>query len=42
MPDNPSLGEAMLERPVSDTRARARAVLVLLPTPGGKFELLGR
>jgi hypothetical protein len=42
MPDNPSLGEAMLERPPGDLGARARAVLVLIPTPGDKFELLGR
>jgi hypothetical protein len=42
MPDNPSLGEAMLERPLSDRGARARAVLVLIPTPGERFQLLGR
>jgi hypothetical protein len=42
MPDNPSLGEAMLERALTDRQAHARAVLVLIPTPGEKFELLGR
>jgi hypothetical protein len=41
MPDNASLGEAMLSRPATETRARARAVLVLIPTPGERFELLG-
>jgi hypothetical protein len=37
---DPTLGEAMLTRPVSDRSARARAVIVLLPRVAERFELL--